>query len=163
MTTRAQPACGRIQDTPGGRPDDSELAAAIAAFTGWRAWRTRDGGLAARKGGSPPPGAHARGSSVTELTHAIEAAIKVGPAPSLRPAEQAVLDVLIAAPAPRRVRAVSDATGLHSNTTAKALAALHERGLAARRRDGHAWLYTCATAASPPGEGQTLDDGGART
>ncbi len=68
---------------------DSQLPTTIgAAFPGWRAWRTRDGELASREGGSPPQCAHARGESLAELTHAIEAVIKAGP-PPLRPAERA--------------------------------------------------------------------------
>ncbi len=143
------------------KPADTEPVTAIAAaFPGWRAWATRGGGLAARKGGAPPAGAHARGTSLAELTSAIEAAIKDGPPRSLRPAEQATLDVLAAAPTPLRVRAISDATGLHINTVAKALAALRDCGLAARHRDGHAWLYTCATPASHPGQSQPQADSG---
>jgi len=122
--------------------DNSELATAIdAAYPGWRAWRTRDGDLAARKGGSPPTGAHARGGSLAELTRAIEAAITAGPPPVLRPSERAALDVLEAAPASLRVRTVVGTTGLHISTTATALGSLHSRGLTTRRRDGRSWLY----------------------
>ncbi len=149
MTAPARPAREPITGSQVSRPDDSELATAIAAFTGWRAWRTRDGELAAREGGCPPAGAHARGPSLAELTHAIEAAINAGPPPSLRRAERAALDVLTAAPAPLRVRAVPGAAGLHLSPTAKALTALHGRGLATRHRDGRTWL-TPATADSPP-------------
>ena len=72
---------------------------------------------------------------------AIEAFIKAGPAPVLRPPEQAALEVRKAAGVPLRIRAVADAAGVHLSATAKALAALHDRGLATRRRDGRSWLY----------------------
>jgi len=79
---------------------------------------------------------------MAELTTAIVAAITAGLPPVLRRPEQAALDVLTAAPAPLTVRAVSDAAGLHLPTTTTALAALRDRGLVTRHRDGRAWRYT---------------------
>ena len=118
------------------------LAATVhAAFPGWRAWSTSDGNLAARQGGAPPPGTHAHGASLPELFRAIQTASTASPPPVLRPAEQAVLDVLAGAPTPLPIRGVSDAAGQHLSATAKALAALRHRGLATRRRDGRAYLY----------------------
>ena len=134
-------------------PDGIELATAIhIAFPGWRGWRTRDGDLAARKGGSPPGVAHARGRSLPELLCGIEMVITAGLPPVLRAPEQAALDVLTAAPAPMRIRAVSDAAGLHLSATTKALTTLYDRGPAARRRNGRTWLYTCAVASEDDGD-----------
>ena len=153
--------------------DDSGLATAInAAYPGWRAWRTRDGDLAARKGGSPAVGAHACGGSLAELTRAIEAAITAGPPPVLRPTEQAALDVLGAAAAPLRVRTVVDTSGLHISTTATALASFHSRDLAPgaatgaagsmglRHEPHHAWARArtgWADGAGGGGDGGRVD------
>src|SRR6266536_1844928 len=87
-------------------PDDSTVFAAIqASYPGWRVWRTDDG-LAARQGGTPPPGPHARGDTAAELMRGIEYVIRTrashprGPAIRLRRSEQAALGTLKAAGAP---------------------------------------------------------------
>src|SRR6266702_2489369 len=103
---------------PAGRELQTAVGAIRATFPGWRTWRTRDGDLAARKGGCPPPGAHARGRSLAELTHAIETVLTTGLPPALAPAEQAALGQLTAAATPLPVRAICDATGLHLTATA---------------------------------------------
>jgi IclR helix-turn-helix domain len=163
VTVPRGPTAGERVTRAVSSPDDNETLAAIGAvFPGWRAWRTRDGDLAAREGGSPPARAHARGESLAELTHAIETAITAGPPPNLCPAERVTLDALMAAPARLPVRAVSDITGLHLTATARTLATLHARGLATRHRDGRSWLYTRATAGSQPRESQPPGDCGSR-
>ena len=123
--------------------DSDTLAAIKTTYPGWRAWRTSSGDLAARKGGTAPPGPHARGDSLAELMRAIEDAIRVGAPPQLRPGEQAALDALEAASEPLGVRAISDATGLPMSSTAKVLAGLTARGLVTRQRcAGRTWVYT---------------------
>ncbi len=115
---------------------------------GWRAWRTRDSGLAARKGGTPP-GVQARGTTLRELKAniaAIETAAEAEAAgepdgPLLRPNHQAVLAVLENAAGPLTARAISDASGVALSSTGTALAALGGQGLVTRRRKGRTWLY----------------------
>ncbi len=139
---------------PAGRELQTAVGAIRATFPGRRTWRTRDGDLAARKGGCPPPGAHARGRSLAELTHAIETVLTTGLPPALAPAEQAALGQLTAAATPLPVRAICGATGLHLTATAKSLASLRTRGLATRHRRGRGWLCTHATPANNTGERQ---------
>jgi len=128
-------------------PSERTLAAVVGqAFPGWRAWRQPDGVLAARRGGSPPAGAHARGATPGELLDAIKAGR--APAPDLRPPEATALAALSAAAGPRTARQVSDASGLAASTAAKALASLRARGLVARRRGQRgSWHYTPVAAA----------------
>jgi DNA-binding transcriptional ArsR family regulator len=131
--------------------DRGVFAADGHAFPGWRAWRRRDGTLAARLGGSPVPGSHACGATPDELIRAIEASC--APPPALRPAAATALAALSAAPEPLRVRQVSDASGITISTAAQALAELHALGLVTRRRDGQrAWLYCQAPATGRPAD-----------
>ena len=55
-----------------------DLAEVGVTCPGWRAWRTRDGALAARKGGTPP-GVQARGGTVAELVESRFILPYVGP------------------------------------------------------------------------------------
>ncbi len=126
------------------RAAGGDLAGVGTTCPGWRAWRTRDGALAARKGGSPPAGPHARGGTQAGLSAAIQTAITTGLPAALRPAEDAALGALTAAPGPLPVRAVSGASGLHIATAARVLAALHARGLVTRRRRGRGYRYAPA-------------------
>ncbi len=140
------------QDMTVSTPSERTLAAVVGqAFPGWRAWRQPDGVLAARRGGSPPAGAHARGATPGELLDAIKAGR--APAPDLRAPEAAALAALSAAAGPRTARQVSDASGLAASTAGKALAGLRARGLVARRR-GHrgSWHYTPVTGAAQSGQ-----------
>ena len=109
-------------------PSERTLAAVVErAFPGWRAWRQPDGVLAARRGGWPPAGAHARGATLGELLRAVKAAS--APAPNLPPTEATALAALPAAAGPRTARQVSGASGLPTSTAVKALASRHARGL----------------------------------
>src|SRR6266540_5787867 len=136
-------------------PDDSTVFAAIqASYPGWRVWRTDDG-LAAREGGTPPPGPHARGDTAAELLRGIEYVIRTrashprGPAIRLRRSEQA-LGTLKAAGAAMSARAVSDASGLALTTATTALGGLRARGVVTRRRNGGVWRYSLAAAKVMP-------------
>ncbi len=137
-------------------PDDSTVFAAIqASYPGWRVWRTDDG-LAAREGGTPPPGPHARGDTAAELLRGIEYVIRTrashprGPAIRLRRSEQAALGTLKAAGAAMSARAVSDASGLALTTATTALGGLRARGVVTRRRNGGVWRYALAAAKVMP-------------
>jgi hypothetical protein len=125
-------------------PSDAAVLAAVEVnYPDWRVWRTGRG-LAARKAGMPPAGPHARGDTPAELMRDIERADQ---ALTLTAAEQAALAALRTSGGQMRVRAVSDASGLALATASKALAGLHSRSLAGRRKDGRMWLYS---AADPP-------------
>ncbi len=119
----------------------ADLAQVGATCPGWRAWRTR-GGLAARKGGTPP-GVQARGATLCELLAAIAAAEVSsepgGPAPG--PNYRAILTALDGAAGPLTSRAVSDASGLALSTTVHSLGVLCAWGVTERHRDGRTWLY----------------------
>ncbi len=121
-----------------------------------------EGEFAARKGGTAPPGAQARGRTLAELMGEIAAAVQAGddgsaPLPVLRLHEQAVFTALQAAIGPLSARAVSDASGVPISTTARALATLCTYGLVIRYREGRVWLYTYAATAltSPVGRDAT--------
>jgi IclR helix-turn-helix domain len=134
------------------RPGDKHTLATItAAYPDWRFWCTPSGDLAARKGGTQPTGPQARGATPAELLRAIQDAIRTGPSPALRTAEQAVLDTLKTSAEPLPTRAISDRCGLALSTTGTALARLHARGLVTRRRKGRAWTYTYSPETLRPG------------
>ncbi len=120
-----------------------------------RAWRTRDGALAARKGGTPP-GVQARGATVAELTAAIAGAGPVGqpPGPGPRSANyRAVLAAIDGADRPPlTARAIAGKSGLALSTAVYALGILCAQGVTERRRDGHLWLYQRAAAGPVPAE-----------
>ncbi|MGE5288470.1 MAG: helix-turn-helix domain-containing protein [Micromonosporaceae bacterium] len=99
------------------------------------------GELAAREGGTPPAGPHARAATPAELLHAIDDAIRAGQPPALRAIEQTVLDTLKASAERLPARAISDISGVALPATATTLASLHTRGLVTRRRNGRAWTY----------------------
>ena len=137
-------------------PGDNAVFAAIDAnYPGWRAWRTDDG-LAAREGGTPPPGPPARGDTPVALMRGIEHVIRQRasqprcPATRLRRSEQAALDTLKASSAPMSARVVSDTSGLALTTATTALAGLRARGMVTRRNDGHVWPYSLAPARAMP-------------
>jgi MarR family len=119
----------------------ADLAEVAVTCPGWRAWQTR-GGLAARKGGTPP-GVQARGANLAELVTAIGAfdAANLVPMPPLRRNEVAVLAVLDTAAGPMTARQLSDASGVPLSSTTNAIAVLHAHGLITRRRTGRVWRY----------------------
>jgi DNA-binding transcriptional ArsR family regulator len=132
-------------------PAREDLAAAVEArYPGWRGWRTR-GGYAARKAGTLPLRAHARGKTIAGLQRAIEAAI-AHPSPAPIPPEQVSLEALRAASQPLSVRAISDATGLAYSTAQNALASLYGKKLVTRRRGERRYEYWLAPAKPPPRE-----------
>jgi hypothetical protein len=118
-----------------------------AAFPGWRGWRTAEGELAARKGGSTPIGVQARGHTVAELKLAISFAILVAaihdaaPKPVLRPRERVVLDTLESATEPLSARTISDVSGVPIATTKDVLAVLQTKNLVTRRLNRRTWHY----------------------
>ncbi len=126
-----------------------DLAQVAATCPGWRTWRTRDGALAARKGGTPP-GVQARGVTVAELIASIAAFEAAGEpsGPVLRPKERAVLAALEDATGPMTARDILDTSGVALSSTANALAVLRCQGLVRRRRKGRAWL--CRRKRRPP-------------
>jgi DNA-binding transcriptional ArsR family regulator len=136
-----------------------------AAYPHWRGWRTADGGLLAREGGSIPARAQARGRTLAELKLAISCAILAAASrdaiakPVLRPREQAVLDALKAAAGPLPARTISDATGMPISTARNVLAVLQAQGFITRRRDGRTWFYAVRGGRKPHGDGQQAEAG----
>jgi hypothetical protein len=126
-----------------------------AAFPGWRGWRTAEGGLAARKGGSTPTGVQARGRTLAELKLAISFAILAASRgdsierPVLGPREQPVLDALEAATEPLPARTISDVSGVPISTTQNVLAILRAKNLITRRPKGRTWLYAVMRGGEP--------------
>src|SRR6266516_1520613 len=92
------------------RPAVHDISGVVEeAFPGWRAWRRPDGGLAARKGGSPISGALACGATPGELMRAIKA---ICAPPRLQPAESTVLIVLRDSSEPLPVEQICAAGGI---------------------------------------------------
>jgi len=102
--------------------------------------------LAARKGGSPIPGALACGATPGELMRAIKA---ICAPPRLQPAESTVLIVLRDSSEPLPVEQICAAGGIARPAATQALAGLHAQGLALPQCDGlqRAWMRGPVTAA----------------